>query len=1395
LSAAPSSAAVVASITVSGGGFTTKTGVFRDFDADGLWDVNEPGQGGIGVSAICVADNGTNAASSVDDTYAATAVTTTAADGSYSLVTVGSPCRVEFSIPATMAFLQPGAAGGSFVQFISASAAVTASVNNPAEYSTASSSPNLISGVLAVHANDPVPALTSVPFSAGATTLGYDGVQVLSASTPLAIAPAPALPAYMGSTWGIATQTSTKDIFTSAVLRRHGELGGESGDDIDAIYVRRAGAAAAQRLTNSIDAGTVDTNTARGFSTPGNTADPTTAMQVGVVGWGDIDMSEDDKTIYAVNLFDRTLYSLDPSNGALQTASAIPTPVGGCTGGQARPWGLGVHDGLVYANVLCDASTSQLAADLVAHVYATTAVSLAAGAPAWTDVLTIANLGTVNHNHVGGGPRVYRPWTTSVWINGAGVPAKRPMMTDLSFDSDGSLVLSLADRLGFQIALGAKAPDGSTNEFSPPGPTDTAGEIIRAAPNAAGVNAATLSSLSGAAFVVESAGSVAAGASVGAGTLSATPTDDTYGYQTDTLRFGQPTRPTAQSVPNFYWASGTTVTNDHHATTEGAAAIVPGVPQLATVLFDPVDWPCADTSIASCPASVPSTAYVRSGGIRWLSNTNGNALRGTVLFDADATTAVPTTGTFGKSQGMKDLEYLAELAPVDVGNRVWRDDNRNGVQDPGEPGLSGVAVDLTDAAGATISSVITGTSGDYLFSARPDPSVVANNNGNDVAAVGRTWAAYGVPALDPSAAGTALKVAIRNSAGASKQVVLSSFTLTESDDTVANATNVAGSDASDSDGLPGSGAFANAAVASFVLASAGLNNHTLDFGFLPSYSLGNRVWADNGVGAGGIVNDGVLNGTEAGLDGVVVRLLDSSGVAVPGVADQITANGGYYRFDDVPEGSYIVAVLSTNFSGAGVLAGYTSSGTNSVSDGVDQNDNGVGVTPDPVDGILSNIVVLGPPASSEPTGETDLSPSDASQLDGRTDITVDFGFVQFLSLGDIVWFDANHNGVQDGAETGLNGVSVELLDSAGSLIPGETTVTATIGGRDGSYRFLALQAGDYKVRFTLPTGYRWTTALADPDTAKDSNPTFTSDSDTTITTGLISLSASVTDTQGNPLSLTDPTVDAGVYQPLAALGDLVWEDLNLDGLYSPGEPPVAGAVVTVFDAAGHVAGTATTGSDGLWKVDNLSPGSYTARFESPAGMMLTGSLSGDTSADSNPNTTTGLTAAVALISGEYNPTIDAGVVKAARLDGNVYVDLDNSKTLTAGDTPIAGVAVRLVGTTAFGEVIGRETTTDAQGHYSFDLLAPGTYNVVEEQPTSYNSVAQNPGSLGGDGTVENNIRQVALKPGQQALANNFGEQRAVLPKTGGDVLASLRLALLLVLLGGVTRIRRGTRPA
>jgi uncharacterized repeat protein (TIGR01451 family) len=120
------------------------------------------------------------------------------------------------------------------------------------------------------------------------------------------------------------------------------------------------------------------------------------------------------------------------------------------------------------------------------------------------------------------------------------------------------------------------------------------------------------------------------------------------------------------------------------------------------------------------------------------------------------------------------------------------------------------------------------------------------------------------------------------------------------------------------------------------------------------------------------------------------------------------------------------------------------------------------------------------------------------------------------SIGDYVWMDLNGNGLQDDGPTGIDNVTVNLLDGNGNFI----TSTQTDG--TGFYQFTGLIPGSYIVEFDLPTGMVFTNANQGNDDDIDS--------DANTTTGQ---SQVVTVVNGQQVT----NVDAGMYPPI---------DINLE---------------------------------------------------------------------------------------------------------------------------------------------------------------------------------------------------------------------------------------------------------
>jgi len=142
-----------------------------------------------------------------------------------------------------------------------------------------------------------------------------------------------------------------------------------------------------------------------------------------------------------------------------------------------------------------------------------------------------------------------------------------------------------------------------------------------------------------------------------------------------------------------------------------------------------------------------------------------------------------------------------------------------------------------------------------------------------------------------------------------------------------------------------------------------------------------------------------------------------------------------------------------------------------------------------------------------------------------------------------------------------------------------------------------------------------------------------------------------------------------------------------------------------------------------------------------------------------------------VISGVVIGAADTGInynfgeVRRGSIAGFVYTDSDNSGTRTAGDAPLAGVAIALSGTDFRGAPVSLNTTTDATGAYSFANLLPGTYTVTETQPAGYADATTNPGTAGGL-AGPTTISSIALQSNHNSVNNNFGETFTLITLSG-----------------------------
>ncbi|EIU0294145.1 carboxypeptidase regulatory-like domain-containing protein [Staphylococcus pseudintermedius] len=312
-----------------------------------------------------------------------------------------------------------------------------------------------------------------------------------------------------------------------------------------------------------------------------------------------------------------------------------------------------------------------------------------------------------------------------------------------------------------------------------------------------------------------------------------------------------------------------------------------------------------------------------------------------------------------------------EDAKFNLGDKVWEDLNKDGIQNSNEPGISGVTVTLTKEDGTTVTAK-TDDQGNYKFTDLPN---------------GKYTVTFETPdGYEPTKA------------------------------------NV-GDDALDSDGKT---------------VEVVINNKddmTIDSGFHKpeeveppkveaTFNLGDKVWED-------LNKDGIQNSNEPGIGGVTVTLTKEDGTTVTAKTDE----NGNYKFTELPNGKYTV--------------------TFETPEGYEPTKEKVGDYALDSDG--KSVVVV---------------------IDNKDDMTIDSGFHKpeeveppkveaTFNLGDKVWEDLNKDGIQNSNEPGIGGVTVTLTKEDG------TTVTTTTD-ENGNYKFTELPNGEYTVTFETPKGYEAT---------------------------------------------------------------------------------------------------------------------------------------------------------------------------------------------------------------------------------------------------------------------------------------------------------------------------------
>ena len=748
---------------------------YRDSDANGARDTAEVGVAGVAVRATDAAGASTAALTDADGRVSLTVDALGA--GPYRIEMTGWPDGLE-------AGPHGGDDGGSpsSVTVASAGATVAFSLIAPDEY--CQSDPELTVSCFASGTPTAagLPSTVAFPYDAGATETSAHGSGGPAGWNAPAASPVTTR-GDTGSVYGAAWHPRSSSLYLGAYAKRYVPFGpGGSG----AIYVERAGAVEVFYTTGSA---------ANRAPAGGDWFKDPWVDEVGKVAWGDIDVAGN--RLFAINLESRELFifAIDPATGErVGEPTRIAIPSIAANAADSRPFALGVRDGTVYVGGVDSAQSGGTPRAWVQAFDPATSTFSVAMAPfslgfdrgcnyVWVAAIRpqrCSELDVSNNWRAWGTP----PSSTDspnfsglLDVNSVNRHQvnPQPMFSDIEFADDGDMILGFRDRFGDQS--GRFVPGGTT-----PNPVNPAwgdvpvivtmyafGDTLRTDRTAAGWQLETNGTSGG---VTGTAGN---GQGPGGGEF----------YDGDSALF--PSSPFG--IPS---------TEGHDEVTSGGLFRAPGTDEVASTAYDVFGkW--------------------EHVGVKWLTDSGSDAPNGANSTDlaSRAYSVFEAAGRdrpFGKANGLGDIEGLCDMAPIEIGNLVWFDADRDGIQDPDEAPIPGATVTLLDDSGAAIAGAVTDASGRYWFVGEDAPNVPATPD--------TSWGL--VPGgLQPD---TAYRVAVDVSTADLAGVP--GVAATDLTPTVADAGGDP-NDTVDSDGVPDAGGVSAPALTR----GPGQHRHDIDFGF------------------------------------------------------------------------------------------------------------------------------------------------------------------------------------------------------------------------------------------------------------------------------------------------------------------------------------------------------------------------------------------------------------------------------------------------------------------------------------------------------------------------------------------------------------------------------------
>ncbi len=431
--------------------------------------------------------------------------------------------------------------------------------------------------------------------------------------------------------------------------------------------------------------------------------------------------------------------------------------------------------------------------------------------------------------------------------------------------------------------------------------------------------------------------------------------------------------------------------------------------------------------------------------------------------------------------------------------------------------------------------------------------------------------------------------------------------------------------------------------------------------------------------------------------GAVIYGMDADGVPFDG-------RSGMYQFFVTVPGVYNMTYIHP--------AGFPLSTTCAAFSGV-YDPSAIDGTATDLDGVVNNQIVLGSDTinggmidyscTANPYFlSVDIQPADPPIINNNNIP------VQCAAIASTVCEDTNLNGIAETTDPGFDGILVELYDCADLTTPIATQTTAN----GGQYNFGGLPAGCYRLHFNNPSDYG------------------------VIGSGVVDNAGWSTDLVVN-YGECNNTATYCLTLANAAIGDIVWHDINGNGIYDAGEPGLPGVKVYLFNDNGFVVGFTYTDSNGNYLFEGLNSGHYYVQFEDPDGYSLTGENRGNndnTDSDVDHSNGPGTTAITFLDPAEVDLSWDAGYYQCVPVGDFVWLDNNNNNNQDSNENGINGIKVNLYKVVNGISVLFDDSytghkpgTASDDGYFKF-CAPPGDYYLHFEATSSMTAVSSGVGN-------------------------------------------------------------------